>query len=225
MKLCTLMLCAASVIVLKSFCSKDRLTGCLLFSLAREHCAEDRERLTGERAEMFINIHNWRGFAEQLPSDLHARTRDIVPNRHNKATKAVTLSFWQGDLDIPSDCSEFRTKLWQLTSKNQPFIHTYFFLYAKKTNGILGALSSRGHILATRSISLSFYLYQSFPPTLCTPTPHPNLSLSLSLLPPLPSPNLSLSVSFTTIYLSFLSTIYLSPSSILLSLWVLRCLI
>lgn len=98
----------------------------------------------------------------------------------------------------------------------QPFFfflpQKYLFLWAQKTSGILGALSSGGHILATRSISLFLYLYQSVSPTICTLSFPPSISLYSTFPFILPSLNISLSVSFPTICLSFLSSIH--PSSV-----------
>lgn len=81
----------------------------------------------------------------------------------------------------------------------------------------IAALSSSGHTLATRSISLFHYLYQSDSPTICTRL---SLHLSLSVLPYhlFCLPIIYLSVS--------LLQPFVSPSSIFpLSCSVLKCLI
>ena len=129
------------------------------------------------------------------------------------------------------NCSEFRQKLWLMTFKSpwlQPFSeHRNTSSSKQRKPMVLQELYPPGGIFLPQDWFFSLPL----PLSICLSHPlHPLvLSIHLSLSPTLPfilpSLNLSLSVSFTTIYLSFLSSIYRAASSISLSLDVLKCLI
>lgn len=131
---------------------------------------------------MFINIHSCGGFAEQLPSDLHVRTRKIVPKRQNKATKPLMLSFWRDDLDIPVTAVNSEHNFGNWPPKTNPLRITDILLPVRKEN----QWYSRSFILqgaySCHKIDFSLLLPLSIFPSHPLHPP-PSIYLSLSYLP------------------------------------------